>query len=336
MSTDIDIPEDQLVSLLEALRQPEDPAAPTTGEQAPSESTKSSDDIYADDDEGLDIGTDQPEAQPTPAQEAPETPQPGIERGEIEDAPQRQLEATTVKSEAAAATESSTTPREWEGQVHWLKWAHEETDTNPEALMQAALYDLFPASSLEEEEAIRKRVWKEMVARTHWRDGKYWFLNDNGRWEAYSKEDLHTILKGTRLFRNVIGDPGRAKGWQTLKFEAFQRRILTKNTPIFVGEIAGRKKGVTEWKEEKYLITKGPTIIEPKEGECPIIEGVLGDQFAQGMRQVEVAEARRRTEATTSQTCLVKNIVRIPPGWRDEYGADASPSWTTKRREKFR
>jgi len=82
MSAAINIPDDELVSLVEALGQPE---APTTGgEQAPPEPTKSSaDDVYADDDEGLDIGTDQPEAQPTPAHEAPETPQPGLRRGKL-------------------------------------------------------------------------------------------------------------------------------------------------------------------------------------------------------------------------------------------------------------
>jgi hypothetical protein len=89
--------------------------------------------------------------------------------------------AQETKANIENNTENNAT-REWEGREQWYEWSLEETDDNPEALMKAAFDDLLPAFSQEEERARRKRVWKEMVARTFWKDGKYYFLNDNGRW----------------------------------------------------------------------------------------------------------------------------------------------------------
>jgi hypothetical protein len=120
-----------------------------------------------------------------------------------------------------------------------------------------------------------------MVARTYWRDGKYWFLNDNVRWEAYQKEDLLTILSGTQLFENRIGDQRTRRGWKAAKFEAFKRRILTKNKVTFVASWPATKRALPPGKGDNYLITKGPKVVKAVEGDFPTIWGLLEDVLGQ-------------------------------------------------------
>src|SRR5262249_2794105 len=139
----------------------------------------------------------------------------------------------------------------------------------------------------------RKKMWQQMVARTYWRDGKYWFLNDNLKWESYQKEDLFTILKGTFFFHNIIADQIAARWWKVAKFEAFKCRMLTRNNVTFAGELAGHEKGITTWKGDSYLITKGPIISKPREGEFSTISGILDDLF--GEEQLEYFHAWLKT-----------------------------------------
>jgi hypothetical protein len=59
------------------------------------------------------------------------------------------------------------------------------------------------------------------------------------------------------------------------------------------GELAGHKKGITTWRGDSYLITKGPIIIKPNEGEFSTIRGILDDLF--GEEQLEYFHAWLKT-----------------------------------------
>jgi hypothetical protein len=164
-----------------------------------------------------------------------------------------------------------------------------------------------------------------MVARTYWRDGKYWFLNDNLRWEAYQKEDMFTILKGTFFFHNIIADQIAARWWKVGKFEAFKCRILTRNNVTFVGELAGHKKGITTWNGDNYLITKGPIIIKPREGEFSTIRGILDDLFGEEQLAYLHAwlktsyEALRDGEMSTGQVLVLAGPAGIGKSFIKEF-----------------
>jgi uncharacterized protein DUF5906 len=235
-------------------------------------------------------------------------------------------EARTQSEEAEEQEKDGEEPqdehdREWEGRVNWFEWSLEETDTDLDSLMQPELPDFSPDGKKKR----RKKVWQEMVARTYWKNGKYWFLNDNLRWEAYQKEDLLTILEGTFFFDNIIVDHNAAKSWKVAKFEAFKRRILTRNNVSFVGELAGRKKGITTWRGDSYLLTKGPVIVKPIKGEFPTIRGVLDDLLGQEQLQYFHAwlktsyEALRDGEMSTGQVLVLAGPAGIGKSFITEF-----------------
>ena len=157
-----------------------------------------------------------------------------------------------------------------------------------------------------------------MVARTYWRDGKYWYLNDDGRWDAYSADDLLTILDGpeTGFFNHTIADQKAASAWKVAKFKAFKRRILTKNNINFVGEFAGHQMGITEGPGGRYLITRGPTMIKPVERDYKIIWDLLTDLLGEEQLPYFLAwlktsyEALRDGEMSTGQMLVLAG----PPG----------------------
>jgi hypothetical protein len=60
-----------------------------------------------------------------------------------------------------------------------------------------------------------------------------------------------------------------------------------------VGDLAGHKKGITTWKADSYLITKGPVIINPIEGEFFTIRGILDDLL--GPEQLQYFHAWLKT-----------------------------------------
>jgi hypothetical protein len=146
--------------------------------------------------------------------------------------------SSAQETQANATTERNSAPTEWEKRDNWFEWSLQETDTSDlrffTNLMMPYLGNISPGA----QKAKRQITWRETVARTYWRDGKYWFLNDNERWEAYQKDDLLTILEGTRLFENLIGDQRTEKAWRDAKFKAFIRRILTRNNVSFVGGVS--------------------------------------------------------------------------------------------------
>lgn len=84
----------------------------------------------------------------------------------------------------------------------------------------------------------------------------------------------------------------------------------------FVGELAGRKTGVIPWKGDKYLIRKGPEIIQPARGDCYPVKGLLLDllgeeQFIYFKGWAKTSyEALRDGEMSTGQMLVLSG----PPG----------------------
>jgi len=127
-----------------------------------------------------------------------------------------------------------------------------------------------------------KAHWDNIVSRTYWKAGKYYFKHNNGRWGEYPEKDYRTVLEGTKFFAHIFGENAtEVKSRRSAYFEELKRHVFENNSVVFVGELAGYKEGVTKWKGEKYLITKGPTIIKPAEGEFPTIYGLLLQTFGE-------------------------------------------------------
>src|SRR5258708_3278927 len=247
--------------------------------------------------------------QPEP-QAKPQDVGPGEETGEIEDVSNGLLEAPTDQTDIAPGGDSTPSPdkpkehptktpdkpeakaeetkadedqeegpkkEKWhEGPSDWGLWSIEKPgEPKPRDVLDEISLTL--GSNKLDPKAKAERVWHREVARTYSHKGEYWYLNDSGRWGVYTKEDLITILEGTELFHGRPVDSKDAATWRREKSKAFIRRILTKNQVDFVGELAGHKAGVVDWKGEKYLIRKGPEIIAPTPGDFSTIEGLLHD-----------------------------------------------------------
>lgn len=202
-----------------------------------------------------------------------------------------------------------------EGPTEWLRWSIEDTGQPKPRKILDEVGELIGPNKLDLK-AQAEKVWHREVARTYLHKGEYWYLNDNERWGVYTKEDLLNILEGAHLFFHKPVDSKAAAIWQREKSKAFIRRILTKNQVDFVGELAGNKTGIKDWKGEKYLIRKGPDIIAPSPGDFSTIEGLLSDIL--GTEQLPYLygwlktsyEALRDREMSTGQMLVFSG----PPG----------------------
>jgi hypothetical protein len=58
-------------------------------------------------------------------------------------------------------------------------------------------------------------------------------------------------------------------------FDALVTKLQLERSVDFVGPIAGYKPGVHEENTSRVLVTKGPTLVEPKPGKFPLLEAVL-------------------------------------------------------------
>jgi hypothetical protein len=280
--------------------------------------------------------------EPGPGQDAPEDVQPGDETGEIEtgllDASTGQSEPkvkdppnvkrktkkakakTEKKVEAETPAEDKQTRQGWvDWSSEWREWSMEPTQKPTEEKVDALEHVMALLSSdpnTKKEHA--KRCWHRAISRTYWSKGEYHYLNENGRWGAYKKEDLLTILNFTDLLQhaNPILGKNQATAWKQQKFEAFKARVMTGNHVDFSGELAGHQPGLLEWKNQRYLIKYGPDIIKPAPGDPSPILNILTDLLGEEQLPYILGWLKTSYEALVNgEMCTGQMLVLAgPPG----------------------
>lgn len=113
------------------------------------------------------------------------------------------------------------------------------------------------------------------------RTKRYWYINGDNRWSDLSKEDMLIWLEG---FWKVPPGPIRKKSKLTVG-ELLLMMIRNEKCIEFAGPVAGQRMGVKIHEDQRYLVTKGPNIIEPKQGSWATIKE-LGDRLFGGGDQM--------------------------------------------------
>jgi hypothetical protein len=104
----------------------------------------------------------------------------------------------------------------------------------------------------------------------------FWSKNTRGEWIEYTEGSLRRYLK-SRGFSQ-----GTPEGELISPLDLETLRIQQADDVHFAGALAGFPIGLYDVCGSRVLVTKGPTLISPKKGECPLLrdllQQLLGDQ----------------------------------------------------------
>jgi hypothetical protein len=118
-----------------------------------------------------------------------------------------------------------------------------------------------------------------------WFDGaRYWVQNQDKEWQSLDRTSFTSYLQKNpyRIYCSYKED-GMALS------EVDEEKLNTElhNRVQYAGALAGWKKGVVYFEDSRALITKSPTLIEPKEGDFPNILAYMGGLFRSDPEQVQ-------------------------------------------------
>jgi len=125
--------------------------------------------------------------------------------------------------------------------------------------------------------------FNEYARRIAWDRQRYWLLNETGEWKKLDKDSLTESLEVYGAFRWTGAVTGKDE--KAAAKRAFEKRLRTaardQNEICFVGQMAGYQKGIHVHKGDKYLCTKGYSLIKPENREFPTIQGLLMQLFGE-------------------------------------------------------
>ena len=104
---------------------------------------------------------------------------------------------------------------------------------------------------------------------------KYLRRNRNGRWQPFGIRELTTRLVEAGLSRKVDKDTPLSE------CEIMRHRITDEHDVVWNGSVAGHREGFYEKNGFRYLVVDSPILIEPEEGEWPIIHQLLFNMFGE-------------------------------------------------------
>ena len=107
--------------------------------------------------------------------------------------------------------------------------------------------------------------------------------NPNGRWQAFGIRELTTRLVEAGLSRKVDEDTPLSE------CDIMRHRITDEHDVVWMGPVAGHREGFYEKNGIRYLVTNSPTLIEPQEGEWPVIHHLLFNLFGETQYPVFLA-----------------------------------------------
>ena len=97
----------------------------------------------------------------------------------------------------------------------------------------------------------------------------YWIQNDRGSWIVVNETSLKRQLR-------AAGISGKCPDGEIISpLDTGLIEIQTKFDVAYAGPLAGHKQGVYEVNGSRILVTDSPKLIEPKEGNWPLIASVL-------------------------------------------------------------
>lgn len=108
--------------------------------------------------------------------------------------------------------------------------------------------------------------------------GYFWIKNSRGQWAAYNEAACRRELKGLEFSSKA------EKGETMSALDSEMLRVQKEHDISFAGELAGYKMGIQEILTNRVLITKGPTLIEPKEGDWSLIRELIEGLFKDSVK----------------------------------------------------
>ncbi len=108
---------------------------------------------------------------------------------------------------------------------------------------------------------------------------KFWFQGLHGEWIGYDKQFAQLYLK---QFKALSGAASKEHKISDMERELL--RVAMEDYVSYAGPLAGWKKGFYNTGGDRILVTRSPSMIEPVEGEWPVLnsifEAVLGGKDA--------------------------------------------------------
>jgi len=101
----------------------------------------------------------------------------------------------------------------------------------------------------------------------------YWILDRNGSWLEVNESSLRRHLRASGLASDT------KRGELLSELDAALNDYQLESAVAFAGPLAGHSKGVTEQCGQRTLITTSPRLIEPANGEFPLLMKLMENLF---------------------------------------------------------
>lgn len=105
------------------------------------------------------------------------------------------------------------------------------------------------------------------------RSGCYWVTNDREDWIRFNESSVKRLLKS----HGISSECGRMERLSPLDDKIL--KIQTTNDICYAAPLAGHRKGIYSFNGERVLVIDSPNIIEPKEGEYPLLDAIFDGLF---------------------------------------------------------
>ena len=147
--------------------------------------------------------------------------------------------------------------------------------TQPES--KEIITDAITESDISTEGVVKSRLNVPTIYYDRY-SGKYWHTTDDGKWQAVKDADAAKLLVAAGMSRMTPPD------LSLTEVDQHMLNIRNENGIDWAGPLAGYRAGLQEMQGNRILVTSSFNLIEPHEGEWPVIyeilNGMLGeDQF---------------------------------------------------------
>lgn len=132
--------------------------------------------------------------------------------------------------------------------------------------------------------------YKQRVCRMNEGSKSYYIETKTGSWISVDATEIREQLDYEGAFdwiRDLEPDYKKHRAVKDAFVSDLRSYARSENSVVWVGKQAGYRKGVRVIDGEKHLFTKGPKIIEPREGDCSKIRNLLGQMFREQLPSVE-------------------------------------------------
>lgn len=121
---------------------------------------------------------------------------------------------------------------------------------------------------------------------------EYLVQNSGGRWLSLGDAGFRRILR-SKGYSATLSDAERAQNETLSEVEREILRLQDTRDVKFCGPLAGRRSGFYDENGARFLVTESPRLIEPSDGDWPLISGILAGLLAgsgegHGETQLEV------------------------------------------------